>query len=134
MKKEQTTPQADLTVWEINGLQFVLDLEDADTADRYYDAFKALNENGKKVPKDGKLSDAIRAQCGLYRQLMHDIFGQDADKIFEGIPDNLRKYEEIVEDFVRFAAAQSAAAQQRRSDMLAQFRPNRAQRRAGGKK
>lgn len=118
-------------MWEINGLSFELDLEDADCMERYENAFEKMSEEEKQVPKDGKLSTKIRAYCRLFRDLYDRIFGEGtSEKIFKDIPDNTDRYDEIYFNFLSFAAAQKAAAAEKRAERISEYRPNRQQRRS----
>lgn len=117
-------------IWEINGLSLELDLEDADCADRYENAFEKMSEEEKQIPNDGKLSTRIRAYCKLFRDLYDRIFGVGtSEKIFKGISDNTDSYDEIYYNFLDFVAAQQIAAAEKRSEKLSKYRPNRQQRR-----
>ncbi len=117
-------------IWEINGLCLELNLEDADCMERYENAFNKMSEEEKRLPKDGKASVRIRAYCRLFRNLYDRIFGEGtSDKIFEDIPDNTDKYDEIYFSFLRFVTAQKTAAAEKRAERISEYRPNRQQRR-----
>lgn len=119
--------------WEINGISLHLDLEDAAAIERYEDAFDAMAEEEKKIPKDGKASKRIRAYCEMYRHLYDKIFGDGtADKIF-GDTMNAAVYDEVYDSFLEFVRGQLTAAAKRRSEHLNKYRPNRAQKRAAAK-
>ncbi len=117
-------------IWEINSLSLELDLEDAECMERYENAFDKMSEEEKTVPKDGKASVRIRAYCRLFRNLYDRIFGEGtSDKIFEGVPDNTDRYDEIYFSFLSFVTAQKTAAAEKRTERISKYRPNRRQRR-----
>lgn len=117
-------------IWEINGLSLEFDLEDADCAERYENAFEKMSEEEKQVPKDGRLSTRIRAYCRLFRGFYDDLFGEGTSgKIFKGIPDNTDAYDEVYFKFLDFVAAQKTAAAAKKGKRLAKYRGNRSQRR-----
>lgn len=118
-------------IWQINGKAFELDLTDADTVERYENAFEDMAEAEKLIPKDGKASERIRACCGLFKKLFDTIFSDGtSDIIFEGIPTSISAYEEIYYSFLDFAQAQFEADTKQRAARLTKYTPNRKQRRA----
>ncbi len=120
--------------WEINGISLHLDLEDVEILERYENAFDAMAEEEKKLPKDGKASDRVRAYCEMYRHLYDKIFGDGtADKIFAGKPMNAAVYDEVYDSFLEFVREQLVAAAKHRGERLNKYRPNRAQKRAAAK-
>ena len=122
-------------IWEINGLSLELDLQDADTSERYEKAFDNMKADENSLPKDGKLSDRIRAYCKIFRDLFDSLFGEGAaEKIFAGVPDNADRYDEIYFDFLDFVAKQKNDIIQRKAERFAKYAPNRQQRRAANKK
>lgn len=101
----------DLTIWKINGLELHLDIEDADTAEKYETAMDVLAEN---APKDKSAGAAayIRAYCNAFRMLYDTLFGAGtAAQIFDGVPDNIRKYTVVYGEFLAFVAKQAAQSQ-----------------------
>ncbi len=117
--------------WEINGKSFELDLTDADTVERYENAFENMEAAEKLIPKDGKASERIRACCGLFKKLFDTIFGEGtSDQVFEGVPTSISAYEEIYYSFLDFAHAQFEADTKQRAERLTKYTPNRKQRRA----
>lgn len=123
-------------IWEINGVSLELDLQDADTSERYERAFAEMKNNEDALPKDGKLSERIRAYCKLYRDVFDNLFGTGtSEKIFAGVPDNAEKYEDIYFNFLNFVSAQQQEIVQRKAERFFKYRPvNRQQRRAAKKR
>lgn len=83
----------------INGIEFQLDIYDADTADRYEQAIELL----RAVPppeKDTRLSDSIRTQCHAVFSFFEILFGKgSAEKVF-GSSTNLSKCIEATEQVI----------------------------------
>lgn len=101
----------DLTIWKINGLDLSLDIEDADTVERYEAALDQLEAD---VPKDKSEGAAayIRAYCKAFRTLYDSLFGDGtAARIFADVPDNVRKYTAVYGDFLAFVSKQAAQSQ-----------------------
>lgn len=122
------------TKWEINGLTFELDLEDADTAERYENAFDQMAAEEKKMPKDGKLSEQIRAYCKLFENLYDNLFGEGAGKAILTDKANTRICNEVYDSFLAFVAKQKNESMAFQNSMVNKYSPNRAQRRAAVKK
>lgn len=121
-------------VWHINGFDFELDMQDADTLDRYEAAFVKMSENEKKLPKDGKASDRVRAYCNLFRMLYDDIFGAGSAEKILGTSNNARVVNEVYEQFLEFVNSQRSVIADTQNRLLERFSPNRAQRRAAAAK
>ena len=122
------------TKWEINGLTFELDLDDADTAERYEEAFELMTVEEKKMPKDGKLSDKIRAYCKLFENLYDKLFGEGSGKAILGEKANTRTCNEVYDNFLAFVANQKSESLAFQNSVVSKYSPNRAQRRAAAKK
>lgn len=117
--------------WEVNGIALLLDLEDADTVERYEKAFEAMSEAEKKIPKDGKASARIRAYCGIFRDLFKAIFGEEnTEKLCAGMPVSAAAYEDLYDQFLAFVQAQQIHIAERRAERMSKYLPNRAQKRA----
>ena len=121
------------TKWEINGKTYELDLEDADTADRYESAFDLMEKEEKQMPKDGKMSDRIRAYCKIFENLYDRIFGEGSGKAILGEKANTRICNEVYDDFLRFVSTQKQESLDFQNSMVSKYSPNRAQRRAAAK-
>lgn len=121
----------DMKVWEINGVSLTLNLEDADVMERYENAFDVMAEAEKKIPKDGRRSEQIRAYCALFRTLYDTLFGEGTSaKIFAGQPDSTDIYDKVYDSFLKFVGEQVTGTAQRRAERLGRYTPNRAARRA----
>lgn len=121
-------------IWEINGCEFSLDLEDADAVERYENAFEAMSAEENEIPKDGRQSEKIRAYCKLYERLFDRIFGDGtSEKIFKDCPVNTSVYDDVYFDFLNFVRNQTLNSAKQRAEKLSKYRPNREQRRAAKK-
>jgi len=122
------------TKWEINGLTFEMDLEDAETAERYEEAFDLMEQEEKKMNKAGKLSEKIRAYCKLFEVLYDRLFGEGSGKAILGDKPNTRVCNEVYDNFLNFVATQRDQSLAFQNSMVNRYSPNRAQRRASAKK
>lgn len=112
-----------LTIWKINGLELHLDIEDADTVERYEEA---LDQLGQDVPQDKSDGAAayIRAYCKAFRTLYDSLFGEGtASRIFADVPDSLRKYTAVYGDFLAFVSKQAAQSQAERVQIRRKYLP-----------
>lgn len=101
----------DLTIWNINGLELHLDIEDADTVERYEAAMDQLEADVPKDKNDGA-APYIRGYCKAFRILYDALFGNGtAARIFADVPDNIRKYTAVYGDFLAFVSKQAAQSQ-----------------------
>lgn len=101
----------DLTTWKINGLELSLDIEDADTVEKYESAMEQLEADFPKDKSDGAAA-YIRAYCKAFRTLYDSLFGDGtAARIFADVTDNVRKYTAVYGDFLAFVSKQAAQSQ-----------------------
>ncbi|WP_295219766.1 DUF6673 family protein [Ruminococcus sp.] len=101
----------DLTIWKVNGLELYLDIEDADTVEKYEAAMDQLETDSPKDKSDGAAA-YIRAYCKAFRTLYDSLFGDGtASRIFADVPDNVRKYTAVYGDFLAFVSKQAAQSQ-----------------------
>lgn len=122
------------TKWEINGLTFELDLEDAETAELYETAFDLMEKEEKQMDKAGKMSEKIRAYCKLFENLYDRLFGEGSGKAILGDKPNTRICNEVYDNFLSFVATQKEQTLAFQNSMVSKYSPNRAQRRASAKK
>ncbi len=109
-------------MWEINGISLQLDFEDAETLERYEQAFDTLEK--VEYPSKTKPAEFIRAYCKAFRKLYDDIFGYEVSKdIFKNIKDNSRRYDEIFESFLDYVNSVSDNANQRRIKVFTKYSP-----------
>ena len=122
------------TLWEINGQSFEFDLQDADTAEKYENAFADMGEREKVLPKDGKPSEYIKAYHKMFVSLYDDVLGDGCGVKIVGEKANARICNEAYESFLEFVAKQKASTMEQQNNLINKFSPNRAQRRANEKK
>ena len=117
------------TIWSINGLELEMDLDDAETLEKYEKAFTEMDVQEKEFPKDGKTSEIVRRYCDLYYRLFENLFGKDnADKIVQK-KYHMGQWEEVYASFLKFASLQMNAINARRNAII-QPTKNRAARRS----
>ena len=105
-----------------HGISLELDFEDAETLERYEQAFNTLEKT--EFPSKSKPAEYIRAYCKAFRQLYDDIFGYEVSKdIFKEVKDNSRIYDEIFESFLDYASSVSNKANQRRIKVFTKYSP-----------
>lgn len=109
-------------MWEINGISLQLDFEDAETLERYEQAFNTLEKT--EFPSRNKPAEFIRAYCKAFRKLYDDIFDYEVSKdIFKNIKDNSRLYDETFESFLDYVTSVSNKANQRRIKVFTKYSP-----------
>lgn len=127
-------PAGDSMQWSINGHTFYLDVQDAEVAENYEAAFAKMAEEEKALPKEGKHSEIIHAYCRMFRNLFCNLFGEGADIKIIGEKDNTRTATQAYESFLEFVSNQQNDIVATQNRVVTRFSPNRAQRRAQGKK
>lgn len=122
--------------WNYNNLEFEVDLQDADFAEKYEKAFSRMAQDEKMVQKAGKNSEVIRGYCSLYHNLFDDIYGAGtSEKLFEGKV-NAGMCEQAYLTFIDACKQCNEEASQRRGQLMSRYAPqqNRQQRRNQQKK
>lgn len=110
--------------WEINGHKFEVDMEDADTAERYLSAMKVL-ENSRNI-KVNNISEKIRTYCKTFREFYDTFLGEGtSEKLFAGINDNSRKYDEIFKSLLEVINRQKIESESRMSEISRRYAPKR---------
>ena len=66
------------TTFEYNGATYEFDIRDADQSEIFETAIGEMEKEEKSLPKDGKASAIIRAQCGMLKKFFDRIFGEGA--------------------------------------------------------
>lgn len=115
--------QKDPKIWEIRNLALTLDLSDLPTMERYENAFEKMAEAEKAVPRSGKASETLRGYLHMYEVFFRELFPEDADKLLDGLAQNVSVYEDMYMSLLEFVAAQQAASMQRRAERLSKYRP-----------
>lgn len=108
-----------------NGINYDLDLSDADVMERLEDAFYALQKAGDDEPKDGRLSALIRYQVTAFRRFFNAVFGDGTAESMFGKSIN---YEVAVKAYTDFCDSIRLARleQEKRFDaILSKYSPRR---------
>lgn len=111
-------------IWSINGCEFEIDMEDADTVDRYLSALKVLeNADNRQV---SNISEKIRTYCRTFREFYDAFLGEGtSEKLFAGINDNSRKYDEVFESLLDVISRQRVESEGRMSKIFQRYAPKR---------
>ena len=111
-------------IWSINGYEFEVDMEDAETVDRYVSALKILeNADNRQV---SNISEKIRTYCKAFREFYDAFLGEGtSEKIFSGISDNSRKYDEVFESLLDVISIQRAESESRIAVISQRYAPKR---------
>lgn len=117
-----------MRTFDFNGVSLPFDIYNLDTLDRYESAFLRLAKAEKSIPKDGKQSDIIRANCEALRTLFDDILGDGAAVKLFGDRMSYAELFDAYETLVRTVEEQRDAIQSR----VARYSPNRVTRRNKG--
>ena len=109
--------------YELNGLTLEINMNDADFAKKYEEAFEALvsegNQIGKMKDEGKKQHEIITAYCNAFYHLFDNIFGPGTgDKLFGGKHD-AGACEEVYGDFLEICRTQTAEAKKRRESIIA---------------
>lgn len=123
-----------MSLWKWNDVELEIDMEDYDFLQKYEKAFASLEKRESELQKVGKQAVFVKEYCELFYRLFDDIFGAGTgDKLFAG-KKNARICEECYSAFIAECNKCTLEANKRRNAMMNKYRPNRAQRRAAGKK
>ncbi len=111
-------------IWSINGCEFEVDMEDAETAERYLSALKVL-ENSRNTEVNS-IAEKIHTYCKTFREFYDTFLGEGAsEKIFAGINDNSRKYDEVFESLLDVISRQRTESEGRMSGIARRYAPKR---------
>lgn len=117
------------TNFTYNGFEHEFDIFDADSADLFESAMNGLREAEKSIPKDGKISSLVRAQCKMLREFFDDILGENAGISLCGERDNFGNCKDAYVAFLNFIDAQKTEYINSVNDVRGKYGANRAQRR-----
>lgn len=116
-------------------MELDFDIFDADTAEAYEEAVKAVQKTAVKKPEE-TLADAIRRQCSGVFQFFDDLFGEGFHKDLFGERTNLMECIGAFREFVKLVDDQKTALTEMMAQVEAerpQAAPNRAARRAAAR-
>lgn len=120
--------------WKFNNFEAEVDFTDADFLDKLHEAKKQLTADSRNVPKIGKTSDIVRAQCGCYYNFFDNLFWDGAgDQVFGGKM-SLALCIDAANSLAAFEKGQTAYFDQVAEKYQVRNYSNRQQRRAYAKK
>ena len=123
-----------MSLWRWNDVELEIDMEDVEFMEKYENAFDNMGLKESELKKTGKRSAIIRDYCEMFYQLFDDIFGPDTGKKLLGEKMNVRVCEECYDAFLTACQKCVVEGNKRKKALANKFKPNRAQRRAAGKK
>lgn len=94
------------TVWKYNDNEFVIDLADADTFERYWDACEKLGQREDELKNSESDRGFMRRYCDMFYGFFDDAIGEGAaEKMFQG-RHNTQVCEDAYDSFISFAGQQ----------------------------
>lgn len=124
----------DMTVWNINGHSFTLDIGDAVDAQHFQEVMERFGVAEKALQKDGDMVAHIIAYDKLFRDMYDDLFGEGSGDKILGTRKNMTNVDNTYTSFLEFLAAQGNGLNDRRTAIINKYNGNRAQRRATARK
>lgn len=94
------------TVFDYNGVSYEFDVRDADTSEKYEDALEKMAKEEKEIPKTGKGSEIIRAQCKMLKNFFDSCLGKNAGTAICGEKNNIAVCYEAYGAFLDMIATQ----------------------------
>jgi len=116
-----------LTIWHINSQELEFDITEAESSERYETALENLRKDIPKVKPSGiATSTFIRAYCKAQRKLYDSIFGEGtAEKIFDGIPESIRRYNAVYASFLGFVGMQTSTMRDEIDEIEKKYLPEK---------
>lgn len=94
------------TKFKYNGAEYDFDVRDADDAEKFEAAIDAMKEAEKEVPKTGKTSEIIRAQCKMLKDFFDACLGAGAGVAICTDKSNISAHYAAYEQFLTYIKAQ----------------------------
>lgn len=94
------------TMFQYNGAEYAFDVRDADDAEKFEEAVNRMTEDEKAVPKTGKTSDIIRAQCKMLKDFFDRCLGDGAGVAICTEKSNIHNHYAAYEQFLLYVRAQ----------------------------
>jgi hypothetical protein len=94
------------TKFKYNGAEYDFDVRDADDAEKFEAAIDAMKEAEKEVPKTGKTSEIIRAQCKMLKDFFDACLGAGAGVAICTDKSNISAHYAAYENFLNYIKAQ----------------------------
>lgn len=118
-----------MSLWRFGNFEENVDFNDADFLESLEEAKDVLDEKLKEVPKVGKRSVIIRAQCNCFYAFFDALFGEGAgDAIFDG-KYSLELCIQAADSISKFQESEDKRIEQTYSKYQVQNHGNRQQRR-----
>ena len=119
------------SVFEYNGSSYEFDVRDADYAERLENALREMSDVEKTIPKDGKASESIRAQCKMIKAFFDHCIGDGAGIAVCGEKNIITEHYAAYDAFLKLVRAQKSNILNAKN-VFSQY-SNRQQRRANKK-
>lgn len=72
-----------MSLYKVLGVEVEMDFLDADFVEKYENAYEKMEKDARNIDPTLKTSERIRKQCGVMKQFIVDIFGEEVhDKMF----------------------------------------------------
>ena len=94
------------TTFKYNGAAYEFDVRDADDAEKFEEAINAMSNVEKTLPKTGKSSDIIRAQCNMLKEFFDTCLGEGAGVAVCTEKSNISAHYAAYEQFLLYIKAQ----------------------------
>lgn len=114
-----------------NGNSVPFDIGDIETEERFEEAVIALGKKEKTVPKDGKLSERMKATCLAFYAFFDDVLGEGAAVKLLGEKLNYNECEACYFSLLDTVKAQREETEERRAKYAARYSPARSKRAKG---
>lgn len=117
------------TIFTYNDFSAEFDIFDADEAELMQNSMDKMREAEKAMPKDGKISTLVRAQCGMLRDFFDWIFGDGSGKKICGEKDSFNNCKNAYVTFLNYVEEQKNEYVNATNEVRNKYSANRAQRR-----
>ena len=94
------------TMFEYNGVSYDFDVRDADDEEKFENALESLQKEEDAMPKVGKASEQMRAQCKALKNFFDNCLGEGAGVKLCTEKNHLVVHYQAYEAFLNFVRAQ----------------------------
>ena len=94
------------TIFEYNGASFEFDVRDADDEEKFEKALETFRQAEEKLPKVGKASEQMKAQCKAIKKFFDDCLGENAGVSLCTEKNHVVNHYQAYEAFIEFVRAQ----------------------------
>lgn len=94
------------TSFKYNGVEYEFDVRDADDAERFENALDTMRAEEKKLPKTGRASEIIKAQCKMIKNFFDNCLGKGAGVAICSEKNNISDHYAAYESFLIMVRAQ----------------------------